>query len=857
MQMAMAEKSDTYPEHITTNYVKKPSEKAKKHAKARMLYEDMVRRAERKLSQLPTASTSSVEEKAEALAQTLFHVPGSLLAGDELAKMLDFSGCRSLLTTPNCTFSTINLYRTSDGTCNNLANPTQGAAGTAFRRILPAHYEDGISSIRGEIQHYGNVLRIGPYDAPNPSARLISQTVVLDKPVDELQVTHILMQWGQFLDHDFTLSPGLQETCVGCLKTDICLPIFVPSDDPVFGVGTFRNGSCLAFRRTVPACTNNPAGTFSPRQQINDITQYIDGSMIYGSDAATAQLLRDTSKGRLRVGFTLTGNAKPSLPLNGLGTGFLAGDTRVNEQPGLMTMHTIWMREHNRVAGLLASLNPNWSDERLYQEARKIVAAEVQRVTFFEFLPAIMGASVFNALIGPYLGYNPNTDASIPNEFGTAAYRVGHSLIRPNFPRLQADFATPIPAGEQALVFGGVIGIYNTSLGTDPLLRGLLTAPARRRDEFLNSILTTKLFEAVPGSGSDLASLNIQRGRDHGLPPYPIVRNFCKNVYNVASPLERQLTFIRLLQTYGSLDTTDLWVGGLSEERLPNSLLGATFACIFANTFANLRDGDRFYFESPGVFTAQQLAEVKKASLSRIICDNSDGITQIQPNAFLSNQSRVSCGALPSLDLTSAQSPWKEPTCQIGISINSLLPRTNTYTITSQTPVPSTLSFPPGTSFGCMQIPCPPAGGKATVFLFSLGPFSLSVNPALPPSVITSVPSGAIYQADIPSSVVDSTSSGVFSATTCNKAGITFNVLAEAESTHDDVSMSGCSILSPDCPQYYAKWLWDYILNLPVLRPQEALSTPILEEQLDLSVSNSALLKELEDDLQSLISKKN
>eukprot|EP00731_Ephydatia_muelleri_P037168 Em0406g3a len=260
-------------------------------------------------------SITNIEDKAEAIAQNLFHVPGSLLTAEELATMLDFSGCRSLLATPNCTFPTVNLYRTSDGTCNNLANPTRGAAGTAFRRILPEYYEDGISSTRGEIQNYGNILPIGPFNPPNPSPRLISQTIVLDKPVDELQATHMLMQWGQFLDHDMTISPGLAATCVGCQNTEFCLPIFVPSDDPVFGVGTFRNGSCIPFRRTVPACTNSPAGTFDPRQQINDLTQYIDGSMVYGSDPTTAASLRDKSGGgRLRVGFTLPGNSKPSLP---------------------------------------------------------------------------------------------------------------------------------------------------------------------------------------------------------------------------------------------------------------------------------------------------------------------------------------------------------------------------------------------------------------------------------------------------------------------------------------------------------------------------------------------------------------
>eukprot|EP00731_Ephydatia_muelleri_P011972 Em0006g866a len=864
-QMAMAENFYTSPNSAISPErlflaSKMPSEKAKKHAKARLLYEDMVRRAERKLSaQMGKLSITNMEDKAEAIAQNLFHVPGSLLTAEELVKIFGFSGCRPLLLTPNCTFPTINLYRTADGTCNNIAKPTQGAAGTAFRRILPAHYEDGISTIRGEIQNYGNILPIGPFAPPNPSARLVSQTIVLDKPVDELQATHMLMQWGQFLDHDITLSPSVAATCVGCQNTEICLPIFVPSDDPVFGVGTFRNGSCIAFRRTVPACTNPPAGTFDPRQQINDLTQYIDGSMVYGSDPTTATSLRDTSGGgRLRVGFTLPGNSKPSLPLNAAGTGFVAGDTRVNEQPGLMSIQTIFMREHNRVAAALASVNPTWSNERLYQEARKIVGAEIQKITYSEFLPTIMGSDVFNNLIGPYLGYNPNADASIPNEFGTAAYRVGHSLIRPNFPRLQADYVTPIVGGDQALIFSGMIGIYNSSLGTDPLLRGLVTANARRRDEFLNSILTTKLFEgAAPGSGSDLASLNIQRGRDHGLPPYTIVKNFCKNFYGVSSGFEHQLTFIRLLQTYGSLDTADLWVGGLSEERLPNSVLGATFACIFANTFANLRDGDRFFYQAPGVFTPQQVAEINKASLSRIICDNSDGITQIQPSAFLGNQSRVSCCNLPAPDL----SQWKEPICRMGVSVSSILTRVNSYTVTSLFPVPNSVTLPPGTSFGCVQIPCPTPDTPANVVLFTPGSFSITVNPALPINTASPFLSSSVYSAAIPSTLVDNPVSGIFSTTTCNSTfpAVTFTVLtAESESSVSKSDEPNCNDLDPNasCTKLSLDLLnlLNSLTSAPSPTPNNVAPSV---QQLDLSASKDALLKELEEDLQSLVSKDN
>ena len=187
-----------------------------------------------------------------------------------------------------------------------------------------------------------------------------------------------------------------------------------------------------------------------------------------------------------------------------------------------MIIQTLWMREHNRIADEMASINPGWNDERLYQEARKILGAEFQRVTYSEWLPTIMGSDTFNALIGPYKGYNPKADASLPTELSTAALRVGHTFIRPNFPRLESDFETSIPGGDLQLIFSGMIDSYNSSFGTDPLLRGLLTTPARRRDEFLSNILTNRLFEGPPGTGTDLASRNMQRGRDHGsLVPRP------------------------------------------------------------------------------------------------------------------------------------------------------------------------------------------------------------------------------------------------------------------------------------------------------------------------------------------------
>ena len=273
--------------------------------------------------------------------------------------------------------------------------------------------------------------------------------------------------------------------------------------------------------------------------------------------------------------------------------------------------------------------------------------------------PNFPGNQVINLLIGPYPGYNPQVNAGTANAFATAAYRYGHSLIRLQFDRLDANYR-PLAIGPLNLVNA----FFNptqfcTSLGTDPILRGLVSVNSRRVDEFLNIVLTTQHFQTNISPGMDLASLNIQRGQDHGLPPYPAWKKFCKCICNITSDFENELTLVRFLLNYGSLETLDLWVGGVVEGRLTNSLLGATFACIFGITFSNVRAGDRFFYENPGVFSPAQLRQIRIGTLSRVLCNNSDGINPIQPDAFLSNQTCVPCSQIPRLNIR----PWREDVC--------------------------------------------------------------------------------------------------------------------------------------------------------------------------------------------------
>lgn len=346
---------------------------------------------------------------------------------------------------------------------------------------------------------------------------------------------------------------------------------------------------------------------------------------------------------------------------------FLAGDVRVNEQLGLITMHTIWMREHNRIADELARLNPSWGSETVFQVTRQIVGAEIQKITYQDYLPLLLGKG-FELI--PDFSYNASTNPGIPNAFATAAFRFGHSQIRPVFDRLDQNFQ-PLSIGPLSLLDSFFQpNQFAASGGTDPILRGLLASQARRTDEFVNDILTNHLFQTNTSShGMDLASLNIQRGRDHGLPPYMTWKRWAERQCGESSDFDSDLTMIRLLQTYGTLETVDLWVGGLAEKPLSGGALGATFACIFANTFSAVRNGDRFYYNntdlSTSSFTSQQRAAINNASLSRVICDNADNIQEIQPNAFRGDQPRMSCTSLPMIDLTA----WMDP-CYVRVSIN-------------------------------------------------------------------------------------------------------------------------------------------------------------------------------------------
>ena len=425
-------------------------------------------------------------------------------------------------------------------------------------------------------------------------------------------------------------------------------------------------------------------------------------------------------------------------------------------------------------------------------------------------------------MVTPYTGYDDKTNPSIPNAFSAAAYRFGHSQIQPAFERLGND--GPISEGPLPLVDAFFNTTHIRKLGTDPILRGLLLSQARKVDEFMNNVLTNYLFaDSATAPGLDLASLNIQRGRDHGIPTYPTWKQWAKRECEVESEFRSAITQTRLLRVYGSLDNVDLFVGGLAEIQLPGSLVGAVFACIFSKTFVGLRDGDRFFYDNAdpdtALFSAEQREQLNKASLSRVICDNTD-IVQIQPNAFQSTLSYLPCSELNVVDLTPwTSAPELPDMCYIKVSSS----KTSVYYSTSR-------RINAGSSDDydfhqqiinsgsdvCLPIKCPQQGGE-TIFAVSSWQNSNCAprqNPSLP-ATLNEIPgnsltmTASVYIQQLDASEFSQDGNGLYvSLNSCNSAthiGLDYSCNAKPGYTSDESISEEIQMLADKVEQITAR----------------------------------------------------
>ncbi|KAJ8926640.1 hypothetical protein NQ314_020974, partial [Rhamnusium bicolor] len=342
--------------------------------------------------------------------------------------------------------------------------------------------------------------------------------------------------------------------------------------------------------------------------------------LVYGNTVEINQQVRLFRAGRLRVEIR-RGQQWPPRSLNASGVCvlqnpqdacYLAGDARANQNPQLTILQIIFIREHNRIAAVLGKLNPHWDDEIIFQEARKINMAQHQHITYYEWLPIFIGLdnSINHRIIwetNSFVNdYNDSVNPTVLNEHATAAFRYFHSLIAGNL-----HLITESRKSRGSLRLSDWFNrpqILEEGDNFDDLARGLNTQHELASDQYHDS----------------------------------------ENVQNLAS-------------LYECPDDVDLTVGGSLEVHVPGTLVGPTFLCILTEQFYRTRVGDRFWFENEGEtgFTLDQLYEIRKSTISRLLCDNGRNIRAMQPRGFEKispSNAVVPCESLPAVDL----SLWKE-----------------------------------------------------------------------------------------------------------------------------------------------------------------------------------------------------
>ncbi|KAF6734629.1 Thyroid peroxidase [Oryzias melastigma] len=309
-----------------------------------------------------------------------------LLSWEDVQLLAELSGCPTATKQNTCEQSRHSRYRTISGVCNNRLNPRWGAANTALVRWLPAEYEDGEGEPKGwnpERLHHGFQL---------PPPRKVSREIIRSscKWKDD-DYSQLLVEWGQYIDHDITFTP--QSISKSAFWTDVDCYQTCDNVHPCFPIKT-DDSLCMPFHRSTADCyvsSGSDVQRALQRQQLNAITSYIDASLVYGHTPKLESFLRDLSghSGKLAINDRFEdAKGRPYLPFVAKTPSacrtdhqgdkidcFSAGDGRVNEGLPLISLHTLWLREHNRIAEALKLINDHWSPEMIYQETRQIIGA--------------------------------------------------------------------------------------------------------------------------------------------------------------------------------------------------------------------------------------------------------------------------------------------------------------------------------------------------------------------------------------------------------------------------------------------------------------------------------------------------
>eukprot|EP00898_Chlorokybus_atmophyticus_P007760 jgi/Chlat1/7986/Chrsp7S07774 len=560
-----------------------------------------------------------------------------------------------------------------DGWGNNIGHPEWGAAKSEeIRDPVPAGYLDGISQMPGS-------------DGSRPSPRAVSdrlsQQAVINPKRSARRSTDLLTYIGQFFDHDIT------HTGASGPNTGENEPIPVPRCDYYFDRACTGNAT-IAFQRSsfhdYSAEGDGLVGlkikslrslmrawfmgkncrallwTFDDMMRWESVCVFVfvcasfvctrvsmcvQPTSVGGcrESSARANLLRTYHDGHVK-----SENGLLPRDLFGLVMAdaahiepvmLAAGDVRGNVNGPTMVLHTIFMREHNRLATELKVNHPTWTEDQLYHEARKWNIAFLQMICFYEYLPAL------GMVIPEYTGYKPDVNPTVDLFFSTVAYRYGHSEVGGIIFRTD-DAERECPEGHLLLRETFFAPMHTMTAGIEPIVRGLTVRVAMHVDAQFDSAIKDYLF-GNPGTGAvDLVATNIQRGRDHGIPDYNTCRKAfgLKPVTSFAEITSDPFTQQALQDVYGSVDNLDPYIAGTAEDHVNDSNLGELYYTSLKDQYTRIRDGDRYYFESRenGLFTDDELTVIRSTRLRDVILRNTD-IQYLPRNLFVRQDQTTLC----------------------------------------------------------------------------------------------------------------------------------------------------------------------------------------------------------------------
>ena len=500
--------------------------------------------------------------------------------------------------------------------------------GTPLLNLAPLNYEDSFSTPANRPQNprlISNLLSHQEYDEFLPESRGLSNMV---------------WAFGQFIDHDLSLTPEISFPPNSSPDTSLYIP--VPRGDSWLDPQNI--GTVLIPIHDSDYIEGTGTNPDNPRQLPNEITGWLDLSSVYGSDSERNKALRSFVGGRLKVSkedllpfnYDLLPNDNPTR--KDPRTLFLAGDVRANENTALLALHSLFVREHNRLAEKLAQKNPDWDDETLYQRARKRNIAQYQAIIYQEYLPALFGEDS----IPEYQGYDSGVNPSITRTFSTAAFRFGHTMLSSEIPLISIEGNQEESLQLAELFFNSAELL--PKIGIDSLLRGLSYSSSQELDNKLINDVRNLLFGfGEKALGRDLAALNIQRGRINGLADYNTIRQAhgltaVESFAEITSNVELQN---KLATIYATVEEIDPWVGFLAEDHLPNMSMGESLYTIILDQFQRLRQGDRFYYENIFLNKDLKLDRISDTTLGDLILRNTDTKTMAESVFFIPEMTYV------------------------------------------------------------------------------------------------------------------------------------------------------------------------------------------------------------------------